>query len=139
MAAPQPLDQTWFLHVPLAIGFETALDTRFTISAQFTMPAPIGITCNLSTDVACHDAGEAIVDLSHTGLFESATILDALGNPASGVSLQSASGFDYLHPVPEPGSLALVGSGILGLRATCRRRRPRPPTSTAPGHVENPR
>jgi hypothetical protein len=122
MAAPEPVDQTWLLQIPIAIGAETFLDVKFILSAQMTPPGPVGITCEPSTDVGCHDAGDAVFDLSHTGVFEPATIVDADGKTVDDVTLESDSGFDYLRGVPEPdaaslGVAAIVAIAMLGRRS----------------------
>jgi hypothetical protein len=47
----------------------------------------------------------------------------ALGSPESGNDLVVMDDFLFGEPVPEPGSLALLASGIIGLRVVSRRRR----------------
>jgi hypothetical protein len=121
MSAPQLVDQTWLLQIPLEMGFATDVDMKFKLGAQMTLPSAVGITCNPSVDVACHDAGDVVFDLSHTGEFEPATIMDGSGHEVFDVTLQSGSGFDYINAVPEPAAPALVACGVLVLG--CARRR----------------
>ncbi len=66
----------------------------------------------------------ASVDYGNTLDVIGATVLDANGNPVSGVTLQGASGFDYhgAAEVPEPATLVLLLGG-LGPAARYLRRR----------------
>ncbi len=66
-------------------------------------------TCSSNTAIT--------LDLSHTSL-ASATIL-APGN----IQIVSASGYDYLNPVPIPAAGWLFGSGLLGLVGVARHKK----------------
>ncbi len=56
-------------------------------------------------------------DFTHTAIVTGLMVLDANGNPIPGVSVLAASGTNYnnLSPTPEPETLVLLGSSVLGL------------------------
>jgi hypothetical protein len=69
------------------------------------------------------------VDLSHTVQIVSTEVLDSQGNPISGATITSQSGFDYADPLgttatPEPGSIGFLLAGMAGvLGGNCYKRR----------------
>jgi hypothetical protein len=60
------------------------------------------------------------VDLLHTVRIVGTQVLDSQGNPISGATITSESGFNYNDPlggapVPEPGTVAFVAVGVASL------------------------
>jgi len=108
-------------------------------------PTPISLTLEVfgsasadSFDSAGSETGMGKfgIDFQHTltwGGIDSIT--DASGNPITGGTLTSESGFDYMQPVPEPASGWLALSGSLVLGAVARRRTAKPMESTDEVHA----
>lgn len=73
-------------------------------------------------------SGSISTDFSHTAALQQVIVTDAYGNPMSGLSFTSDSGFDYLGlgggsaAVPEPGTWALLAIGLTGIVVGRRRR-----------------
>jgi hypothetical protein len=77
-----------------------------------------------------HLSGGAITtDFSHTAALQQVTVTDAFGNPISGPTFDSYSGFDYLglggssSGVPEPGTWTLMVAGLTLLTVSRRKRK----------------
>ncbi len=69
--------------------------------------------------------GSGIVDVAHTLLWGGVTgLYDSSGNPISGATITSDSGFNYLNSAaPEPGVWAMMMASIAGIGMTLRRRK----------------
>ena len=101
----------------------TDVGTVVNVIGFFTPGETLNLTVRLSTGVEAFvgsptplEVGWADVDLSHTltwlGISE---VRDLNGNVVTDYSLTSASGTDWIQPVPEPGAFAaLVALGCLG-------------------------
>jgi hypothetical protein len=111
------------------------LNQDFTSFIPFTFGSPfyIGVTVNTEAWVGTIGAGGVEVgfaesDFSHTGVFGPAIVFDQFGNPVTGATVTSDSGYDYLSPsgavtaAPEPGTLAPFALASIALAAL---RRPR--------------
>jgi hypothetical protein len=85
--------------VPVAIGFAFETGLR-----NVGCPFPL-VTCDF----------HFLADLSDTAALQRVQVLDSRGNPLTGVTITSESGFDYSggvqSSVPEPGTLLFTGLG----------------------------
>ena len=93
----------------------------------FTFGTAFGITVLQSVNVSTNQ-GVAFADFESTTRWEGISELrDGDGNLVSNATLDSASGADYLNPMPEPASLATLA---LGAVLSLRRRRMGPVLAT---------
>ncbi|MBV9878928.1 MAG: PEP-CTERM sorting domain-containing protein [Gemmatirosa sp.] len=82
-------------------------------------------------DGTCGQCSSALADFSQTAYVENITGLDADGNTiTAGLRAKTASGVSYdltggviISSAPEPATLALMGTGLVALLVTDRRRR----------------
>ncbi|HEV2288034.1 MAG TPA: PEP-CTERM sorting domain-containing protein [Candidatus Acidoferrales bacterium] len=106
--------------VPLAsLSYGGSGVATFTTTAQpITFGSPFDF--GMSGDISCGSSGQILVDM----VLEDVLVMNANGNPISGVSLTSGSGtvypLDSRNIVPEPPSLLLLGAGALGILAAIR-------------------
>jgi hypothetical protein len=114
------------------------IDTVVELVVPFTFGAPVTLHFGprmISSMGYAANGGEGslegMVDLAVDGLLLPAYVKDLGGSLLPAATVAAGSGFDYLHPAPEPdaavGGLAAVAS-VLGLAASRRARR-RFPTS----------
>lgn len=90
--------------------FDTSqtIDTTAELVFPFNFGDPITIQFGPRVDTRFSNANgtgdllQAIVDLQVQGQVLPIYVTDFLGNPLPSVSVSATSGFDYLHPVPEP-------------------------------------
>lgn len=96
------------------------LDDPISVSVPFTFGTTFSLRVSLQAQSAASAlfGANSVADLAHTLTWEGVTSVTAGGNPVTGYSLSSASGTNYLTPIPEPSSAALVAAaGVLaGLR-----------------------
>jgi len=91
----------------LTPGQPLAID--FSLATQLFITCPAEIPCNF----------HKLLDLSHSATLASVQVQDAAGNPLSGVTITSASGFDYGNlgrppqPVDGPPTVLLIGVATL--------------------------
>ena len=92
-----------------------------TTPIQFTYGTPFAFHAEMISNIifAFGGFGTGLADFSNTARLSAVHVLDASGNPVTNFTLTSASGHQYLQPVPEPATLAALG---LGIAAIMRRR-----------------
>jgi len=82
----------------------------------------LSATNAVSWDSTASGAATASGDFAHTLTWGGFTeVRDAQGNLVTHYTLTSDSGTDWSKPVPEPGTLPLVGAGLAGLAISRRR------------------
>jgi hypothetical protein len=113
------------------MGLSGALtDNLFSITASITPGTPYSYDAYLgyTTDgsFVSSEYENVTLDYSHTAQLVSTVFTDDAGNPVSGETVTSASGFDYLQgpqQAPEPGTAALGVLSLLGGFVLYRRNR----------------
>jgi hypothetical protein len=116
-----------------------------TLSGQSTfysqmLPMNWGQAWDVKVGLLAWAYGEAASSFLGTAKLTGIDLFDANGVKVTQFDLVSASGTNYLQPVPEPATQALMLSGLLGLAATVRRMRahrklPAPTSSRRGGRV----
>jgi hypothetical protein len=115
--APVGVDEPGTLDVPLVPGDPTQLRLELHARAQYAAP-----TQEPGTTLT----GIAIGDFSHTGVLGPAVVVDGGGQPIPGVTLLSASGYDYAAgtaPEPDAAAAGILAAGLLLARRRERSRR----------------
>jgi hypothetical protein len=103
---------------------------RAGIPFEFDEGLRVDLEGSLTLDQPQGRSFSQFVDLTHTVRIVSTQVLDSQGNPISGATISSESGFDYNDPlgsstaVPEPGSVSFLALGI-GLMSLAMFRRHR--------------
>jgi hypothetical protein len=111
--------------------FDTSqtIDTSAELVFSFSFDDPITIqfgplvTTGFTFAREPGDLLQSIVDLQVQGQLLPIYVTDFGGNVMPNATVSATSGFDYLHPVPEPGTAAAAAAAIPAL-AALRRRRP---------------
>ena len=111
------VDQSVDARVELVFAFTFGAPTQLEILP--TADSSIGYAANGSTGTMLTTA-----NLSVLGVLEPAYAVDGVGTPLPNTTITAASGFDYLHPVPEPGGLAASCAAAAALAARRARIRP---------------
>ena len=83
-------------------------------SVFYSLDLPIvwGTPWDVTVGLLAWSYGTADAQLLHTATLSGLELFDATGNPVTDFNLSSASGTDYVSPVPEPGSATLLLAGI---------------------------
>ncbi|PZP29037.1 MAG: hypothetical protein DI603_17630 [Roseateles depolymerans] len=99
----------------------------FVDTLDILLPFPIvfGQPWELTLGLAARAYGESAAEFLSTARFVGLDVFDAQGNRITDFTLTSASGTDYLAPVPEPASAVLLLAGIGLAGAMVRRKRDR--------------
>lgn len=107
------LDNPNFLNAPRTLE----------ISFTYGVPLELRFWVQIQTAALWDNGSYAIADLSHTATWGGITdIEDSLGDPVEDYSLSSDSGTDYLNPIPEPSTTALLlGAGVFVVALSRRR------------------
>jgi hypothetical protein len=105
------VDDTLEFVLPIPFGTSVSLFTRTSLTAS------MGYSANGSE-------GElgATADASLVGALEPAYVVDDLGAPLPNATIAASSGFDYLHPTPEPAASLLEAAALAALVPLRRRR-----------------
>ena len=107
---PEAVDQ--ILDIDMPIVFDSPVQYQLTISLQSSTGTGY---YNASTGLISF-SGHAVGSFGSTGTLVGTEILDSNGQPVSGSTIQSESGFQY-DVAPEPGQAPLLALGSLVLAA----------------------
>lgn len=86
------------------------LDAPVSISVPFIFGTPFTLRVGLQVQTTAYAlfGGESVADFDHTLVWGGVASVTSGGNPVTGYSLSSTSGTNYLSPIPEPTSAALI-------------------------------
>jgi hypothetical protein len=104
------IDQIVELVCPFSFGDSTKLDYRIDANSSLGYSANGSEASNLS----------ATGNLSLLGVLQPAYVTDGFGTLLPTATISASSGFDYLHPVPEPSATAATAAMLATLAARRR-------------------
>jgi hypothetical protein len=107
--ADQSFDDTIELVAPFTFGASTEFEWLSSANSS------IGYVANGSEGTMSTTA-----NLSVLGVLEPAYVVDGVGTPLPNATITASSGFDYLHPAPEPSAPAAASLLTLALLSTAR-------------------